>query len=108
MRNKSLLDALNDCIAACEHCASACLSEQDAKMMVGCIRLDCDCADICTITARLVTWGSAYAAALLRECAEICAACAAECGKHAHMAHCKECAAACLRCEQACRAGLKA
>ena len=106
--NNRLLDALNHCIAACEHCATACLSEQDAKMMAGCIRLDRDCADICALTARLVARGSAYAAALLKECAEICNACAAECGKHAYMAHCKECAAACLRCEQACRVGLTA
>ncbi|SMB83554.1 hypothetical protein SAMN00120144_0726 [Hymenobacter roseosalivarius DSM 11622] len=32
-QNQSLLDALNACIAACEHCATACLQEQDVKMM---------------------------------------------------------------------------
>jgi hypothetical protein len=32
-QNQSLLDALNACIAACEHCASACLQEEDVKMM---------------------------------------------------------------------------
>ena len=78
-QNQSLFDALNACIAACEHCATACLGEQDVKMMARCISIDRDCADIC----------------------------ATECEKHgAHMQHCKECAEACRRCEQACRQGM--
>ena len=107
-QNQSLLAALYACISACEHCATACLSEADVQMMAGCIRLDRDCADICALTARLVARGSEHAAHLLKECAEICGLCADECGKHAHMAHCKECADACRRCAEACRAGLTA
>ncbi len=107
-QNQHLLDALHDCLAVCEQCATACLSEQDVQMMVSCIRLDRDCADLCALTARFVARDSAHAAHLLTLCADICQACAAECGKHAHMAHCKDCAAACLRCEQACRVGLQA
>ncbi len=49
-QNQSLLDALNACIAACENCATACLQEQDVKMMARCISLDRDCADICALT----------------------------------------------------------
>ena len=106
-QNQSLLDALNACIASCEHCATACLSEQDVKMMARCIQLDRDCADICALTARFVARGSEHAAHLLKECTEICKACGDECEKHgAHMAHCKECAEACRRCEQACRQGM--
>ncbi|OGX91635.1 four-helix bundle copper-binding protein [Hymenobacter coccineus] len=107
-QNKSLLDALNACVAACEHCATACLQEDDVKMMVGCIRLDRDCADICALTARFVARDSAHAQHLLQECAEICKACGDECAQHTHMQHCQECAAACRRCEEACRAGLAA
>ena len=103
-QNQSLLDALNACIASCEHCATACLSEQDVQMMARCISLDRDCADICALTARFLARGSEHAQHLLRECAEICKACGDECEKHgAHMQHCKECAEACRRCEQACR-----
>jgi hypothetical protein len=37
-------------------------------------------------------------------CADVCEACAAECGKHAdHHAHCKACAEACSRCAAECR-----
>lgn len=107
-QNKNLLETLNACIASCEYCATACLSEQDVKMMAGCIRLDRDCADICALTARFVARSSAYATHLLTVCAEICKACADECGKHTHMTHCKECADACRKCEAACRTGLTA
>jgi hypothetical protein len=107
-QNQTLLDALNACIAACEHCATACLQEQDVQMMARCISLDRDCADVCALTARLVARGSEHAAHLLRECAEICRLCAEECEKHgAHSQHCQECAEACRRCEQACRVGVQ-
>lgn len=106
-QNQSLLDALNACVAACENCASACLQEDDVKMMAPCIALDRDCSDICALTARLVARGSAHAQHLLRECAEICRQCAEECEKHQHQ-HCQDCAAACRRCEEACRQGVAA
>ncbi|MCA8833321.1 four-helix bundle copper-binding protein [Hymenobacter pini] len=103
-QHQSLLDALNACIASCEHCATACLNEQNVQMMARCISLDRDCADICALTARLLARGSEHAQHLLRECAEICKACGDECEKHAaHMEHCRECAEACRRCEEACR-----
>lgn len=106
---QSLLDALNACIAACEQCATACLQEQEVKMMVRCISIDRDCADICAITARFVARGSEHAGHVMRECAEICGICATECEKHgAHLEHCQHCAEACRRCEQACRAALAA
>ena len=100
--NQSLLEALNNCAAECNHCATACLDEQDVKMLARCIKLDLDCADICQLTASYVARGSEHANHLLKECAEICEACAAECEKHTHMEHCKRCAVACRRCAEAC------
>ena len=101
-QNQSLLLALAVCVAACEQCASACLQEGDVKMMVRCIQLDHDCADICALTARFVARGSEHAGHLLRECAEICRACGDECAQH-QMDHCQACAQACRQCEEACR-----
>lgn len=102
--NTELLSALNNCINACNHCAASCLQEQDVKMMVECIKTDLDCADICTLVAKLVARGSAHAQHLLKECIEVCEACAAECEKHAeHMEHCRACAETCRKCAEACR-----
>lgn len=101
--NQALLTALNDCAAACNMCATACLDESDVKALAQCIKLDMDCAEICRLTAAFVARGSAHAAHILPECAEICTACAAECSKHTHMEHCKICADACKKCADACR-----
>ncbi|QNP54383.1 four-helix bundle copper-binding protein [Hymenobacter qilianensis] len=108
-QNQSLLAALNACIAACEHCATACLQEQDVKMMARCIQLDRDCADICALTARFVARGSEHAQHLLQLCAQICHACGVECAQHGeHHDHCRMCAEACKQCEEACLAGVTA
>ena len=103
-KNQSLIEALNNCAAECNHCATACLEEQDVKMLSRCIKLDLDCADVCQLTASLVARGSEHASHLLKECADICDACAEECEKHAeHMDHCRACAEECRRCAEECR-----
>lgn len=100
--NKELIQKLGYCLAACEHCADACLAESNVSSLVKCIRLDRDCADICGITLRFVSRGSEQAASIVEICAEICRKCAEECEKHDHD-HCRECAEACRECEEACR-----
>ncbi len=107
-QNKQVLDALYHCAAECNHCATACLDEEDVKMLAECIRLDIDCADICTLTATLTARGSEHGNHMLKECAEVCNACADECEKHTHMEHCKRCAEACRKCAEACNAGMAA
>ncbi|WP_192823221.1 four-helix bundle copper-binding protein [Rufibacter sp. LB8] len=101
-QNRTVLDALHECILACEHCATACLQEEHAHMMARCIQLDRDCADICRLTSALLARGSEHGKHLLKECIEVCEACAAECGKHDHD-HCQACAEACRKCAEACR-----
>jgi len=101
--NHGLIQALLDCALACEHCASSCLKEEDINMMIDCIKLDRDCADICTQAARLLQRDSVIAHQYLLLCEEICRLCAAECGKHDHE-HCRQCAIACEECADACHA----
>jgi hypothetical protein len=62
-----------------------------------------DCAAICRMAAAYMARGSDFAVQMCRLCAEICTACAAECGKH-RMDHCQACAQACTRCAEACEA----
>jgi uncharacterized protein YuzB (UPF0349 family) len=77
--NQAVLDALSRCIAACELCATACLQEDDVQMMVPCIRLDRDCADICRLTAAFIARGSDHARHVFKECLGICRKCAEAC-----------------------------
>ncbi len=100
--NKELIQKLANCLAACEHCADACLSEENPKKMATCIRLDRDCADICAMALRFVARGSKRASDVVSHCADFCKMCGNECDNYEHE-HCKMCAKACHECEEACR-----
>jgi hypothetical protein len=101
------IDALSDCAQACTACADDCLSEEMVAELTKCIRLDLDCADVCTATLRVVSRQTDYDAnvtrPLVEACVATCRSCADECARHADMHdHCRICAEACRRCEQAC------
>ena len=100
---KTCIDACNACAAECGHCSTACLEEQDIKMLKRCIQLDRDCAAICLLAVDAMARGSEFVNKICALCAEICEACAAECEKHSHMEHCKNCADACRKCAEECR-----
>lgn len=101
-RFKECIDACLECAVQCENCATACLQEEDLKMMHACILLDRDCADICFLTAQLLARSSRHGEHLMKECAEVCEACAEECAKH-EMDHCQVCAEACRKCAELCK-----
>jgi Domain of Unknown Function (DUF326) len=100
------IDAMNDCAQACTADNAADLGEHDLAEMVRCIRLCLDCTDVCTaaagVTSRLVSYDPGVLRPLLESCVAICRSCGDECERHAAMPHCRVCAVACRRCEQAC------
>lgn len=100
---QSCIDACLDCAVECQHCATACLNENDVKMLARCIQLDLECAEACYASARLMGIGGEHAPAFCATCAEICDACAAECEKH-DLEHCRRCAEVCRKCAEECRA----
>ena len=107
------IDALSDCAQACAADADADLSEQNLAEMVKCIRLCLDCLDVCTaaigVTSRLAEYDANVIRPMLEACVAICKSCGDECERHAqHHAHCRVCAEAYRRCEQACREFLAA
>jgi hypothetical protein len=105
MKNKSLMNALGNCITHCNYCADACLEEENLKMMVSCIRLDRVCAEVCSTLHQILATRYDDVDDLVRYCMKVCEACAQECEKHEHD-HCEECAKACRDCAEACRAYL--
>ena len=103
------IEGCYDCAQACTQCADDCLSEQgEQQHLAKCIRLNLDCADICTTTGRVVSRQTEYDAnltgAILRACAQACKSCGDECTKHGErgMEHCRVCAEQCRRCERTC------
>jgi hypothetical protein len=99
--HEELVNTLMNCAATCEYCATACLKEEDIDMMRNCIMLDRDCADICRLTATLLSRNSDNTDRILEVCAEVCQKCADECKHHEHD-HCQDCARVCSDCAEAC------
>ena len=103
----SLVTAAAECAFACTTCADACLEEEDPASLRRCIRSNLDCAEICAVTASLISRPGQQESDVLRAqlaaCATACRACAAECERHAGaMEHCRVCAEACRDCAAAC------
>lgn len=100
-KKKEVIRLLGECVMACNHCFSSCLEEEDVKMMKDCIKLDKECAEVCSFTI-IMLHNSRFAGQYLDLCTQVCDACAEECGKH-HNDHCRMCAEACKKCADACR-----
>lgn len=109
---RECIDACYDCAQSCNSCADACLAESGVQELVRCIRLNIDCAEICATTgnimARLTERTPGIIGKMMEACVEACRACAQECERHAGMhEHCRVCAEARHRCEQACQTMLQ-
>jgi uncharacterized membrane protein len=101
------IDACSNAAQACTSCADSDLAEEDVASLRRCIALDADCADVCTVTARILSRSTApdhiVLHRLLQACVRACELCAEECARHAeHHRHCAICAKACRACVQAC------
>ena len=82
-------------------------------MLERCIRLCLDCADVCAMTAKVLSRQSEPDLEVVRQAIELCAttchACATEALRHAPWhAHCQICAACCQTCAERCAALLDA
>ena len=113
--NKALIESIEECYScaqACTSCADACLGEPMVQQLTQCIRLNLDCADICSATGSVSTRRSGSnqesIRSMLRACADICVLCGEECRRHAAAhAHCRICADACMACAQSCERALE-
>jgi hypothetical protein len=105
----TVIDACIDCAQTCIACTAACLGETDVlPELVPCIRLNQDCAEICTVTSNVLSRGVApnldILTQVLATCILVCEYCIRECLRHAtRHDHCRICAEACRRCIVACR-----
>lgn len=103
-----------DVVEACTACADACLAERDIAYLVGCIRLNLDCAAVCAATGSILSRSNKAGhrqllEAQLANCIAFCRAAATECGRHADVhRHCHVCAEACTVCAEACNEMLNA
>jgi hypothetical protein len=100
------IDALSDGAPAGTAGADDCRSEPQVAELVTCIRRCLDGADSCTATLRVASRQTEDDATRtrpqLQACVAACTSGGEECQRHAGMhAHCRVCAEACRRCQQA-------
>lgn len=101
------IEACFGCEQSCTACADACLGEEKLQMMVRCIRLNLDCADLCGAVGRVLSrqteteWS--IVSAQLQALVQVVRACGDECQQHADRhEHCRVCAESCRMCEESC------
>ena len=91
--------------AACALACSACVDSDLARGETDCVPTCLDCADVCSIVAKMLARptprGDAWQK-LVTACAAMCAQCAEHCSNHDRVC-CQQCAEACRECEQACQ-----
>ncbi|MFC0528758.1 four-helix bundle copper-binding protein [Phytohabitans kaempferiae] len=102
------IEACFDCAQTCTACADACLAEEMVAHLVRCASLNLNCADLCTTTGNMLSRPTGFDAVValrtVQACTAALGACAMECERHSAMhEHCRVCAEACRRAEQACQ-----
>lgn len=97
---QSKIEACKNCAAACENCIANCLEQTDQNSR--CLKLDRDCADICTLNAKMMERGSEFSDQISALCSQVCQACGDECAKNPEDQDCKRCSEACYRCVEEC------
>jgi hypothetical protein len=103
------IDACLRCLQTCTTCANADLAEEDVVELRKCAALCLNCADVCDVTARLLSrpawWDQFIVHCLLQACVRACTSSAEECARHAHHhRHCAICEKVCTACIRACTA----
>ena len=98
-----------DCQVACEKCFHACtkMVEGGKKEHVKLMHLSVDCAEFCTLSAKLTARRSELAVTACEASAKASDACAAECEKFPDMPEMKACAESCKKCAASCREMVK-
>jgi hypothetical protein len=103
------IDACLACVQSCTSCSDSDLAEDDVADMAKCAALCLTCADVCALTARVLSraahWDDFVVQRLLEACVRSCTSSAEECQRHApHHRHCAICEEVCRACIKACNA----
>lgn len=104
---QACIDACNKCMVSCEDSLTICLQQKDIKPFARAMKLERYCADMCRMAAAFMARSDENTQTFVNKfttlCAEICEACAEECGKQPKLKHLQKCSDACEACAQECR-----
>ncbi len=103
-RNKyqACIDECNRCAQTCYECFRACLNEPDINARKNCISILVECAQMCQMSALIMSMDGEFVKEHCKLCAAICDKCTTECEMFKDD-HCKQCATECHTCADKCR-----
>ena len=106
------IDAAFKASQACMACSDICFAVEDARLLIKCVRLNGDCADLCVATGWMLSRephpDPVAMQTQIEACVRACQETAAECERLGTLyPHTKLCAAACKRCVAACLDALR-
>lgn len=102
---KTCADCMLQCASCARHCAD--LTAEGKKEFLTTQALCCDCANFCSISARIASHDGPMADAACAACAKACDRCEAACAKYPKDEHMVRCATACRECSRSCREMVK-
>src|SRR5262245_30733220 len=97
--------ACADCMRECESCFAHCthmISKGEKKHLMT-LRTCRDCADFCSLAAKVVGRYGPTAVTTCEACVKVCEVCAKACEEFPDDAHMKRCAKECRACMKACK-----
>jgi hypothetical protein len=100
-QHAACMQVCNDCAAACEHTAIACLDGLGSTPRE-CIKLSQECALVCRLLSALIARDSRVSRDVALVAAKVCDLAAKECDKW-QIDHCNLCAELCRNCADECR-----
>jgi len=106
---RTVAKACDDCARACDTCSAHCvqLLADGRKEHLATMQTCQDCAEVCSLAARVIAKDGPMGDLTCTACAEACKRCGDACEKFGSDPLMKKCADECARCEKACRELLK-
>lgn len=101
--SQMVLPVVQHCEVVCEYTHTVILGRQDVHMRTQQLQLLRDCADVCTLTAKLIARCSAFAREMAALCAQVCEVCGNHCLRHQDQDS-QYCGRVCCHCAEVCRA----
>lgn len=98
---QNCIDACSACANVCDNCSARCLRQDAVAATARCIESHIECAQLCRVTAAVLSRNCESAKVVCRLCAEWCRGWADECTKRP-MDSCRLCAKACKECAAEC------
>jgi hypothetical protein len=99
----NLIRTLQECAIVCQQTSVSFMGRPDVATRANQMSFMRDCAEICNLCVKYLSWHSPFSKSLCELCAYVCEYCAKECLRFSDQES-QYCAQMCLNCARECRA----